>query len=216
MADLQIVLVNSEIQSHSIPYFANASNYPFSLKKKFFLNALSIHCKPSAVPHCLSWSCGPPATGSVTPDNSSGLQAPAFVLPRSGKRRAKESNKGGHCYWCCPSGGAATSALLGLSLCPLRPLPASPLPRLQLVPSPPVPSAEAGQWQSGRAGRMRPGRQPLPAPLLPWAPHQVRRWGHVGGAQVSPSSPPGPAQSSSSSSGLGLARGLSYRPGGDH
>ena len=34
--DLQIVLVNWKIQSHSIPCFANASNYPFSLKKKFF------------------------------------------------------------------------------------------------------------------------------------------------------------------------------------
>lgn len=34
--DLQIVIVNWEIQSHSISCFAKASNYLFSLKKNFF------------------------------------------------------------------------------------------------------------------------------------------------------------------------------------
>lgn len=155
------------------------------------MNALSIQCKLSAVPYCLSWSCGPLATGSVTPDNSSGLQAPAFVLPRSGERRAKESNKGGHCYWCCPSGGAAASALLGLSLCPLRPLPASPLPRLQLVPSPPVPRAEAGQWQSGQAGQDAPGAAPAARPLVAMGPPPGEEVGPCGRGSGQPIFPSG-------------------------
>ena len=54
--DLQIVLVKWEIQSviQSLVLQRLVAIFFFF----FILNALSIQCKPSAVPHRLSWCCG--------------------------------------------------------------------------------------------------------------------------------------------------------------
>lgn len=189
----------------------------FFKKKFFFLFFLSIQCSFQRVhplPVLVLWA---PGHRLSPPDNSSGLQAPAFVLPRSGERRAKESNKAVVTVLVLSQRWGTTCPPGTVPLSP-RPLPASPSPPPSSSQARLSPARRAGQWQGGQAGQDSARGGTRCPPLVAMGPHQVRRWGHVEIAelQVSPSSPPGPAQSSSSSSGLGLARGLSYRPEGDH
>lgn len=139
------------------------------------------------LPVLVLWAPGHRQSLLTTPLGSRRLPLSCLGL----ERRAKESDKGGHCYWCCPSGGAAASALLGLSLCPpASPASPSPLPASQLVPSPPVPSGggPVAEWASG-AGRARAAPA---AALVAMGPPPGEEGGGAmwARAQVSPSSPP--------------------------